>query len=813
MFRILAADADPDRRRLSGRRRSLSLDLGSLGGRPILDSRMTGETDRSRAPSLSADRATAATIRVLMLGKGWFPSQLGGLNRYYRQLLEQLPEASGIVVGPADGASARVTAVSEHSASLATRLFEFTSAAWRGGRTADLVDAHFALYALPPLLIGALRHKPLVVHFQGPWAEENVSAGDSSRWRHGARRCLERAVLARAQLVVTLTGAFRRVLVERYGVSPWDTTVLAPGVDLERFSIGDRVAARSRLGLAPDAFVVCCARRLVPRMGLDVLTEAWAKGLASNPRARLLIAGDGDLREELAAQIHEGALDDSVTLLGRVTDEELVALYRAADVNVVPSVSLEGFGLVVLEAAACGTPTIVSRAGGLPEAISGLGEDLIVPAGDPDALGHRLNQAVQKKLPSREHTRYWAEDHGWEQVAEAHRELFRRVTSGTGGSRKLRAVYLDHVAQLSGGELALLRLLPVLPDVEAHVILAEEGPLVDRLLQAGISVEVLPLNARTRHLRKGSVRSGRVPLRAISDTFTYTLRLSWRLRRMRPDIVHTNSLKSGIYGSIAARLAGRPVVWHLRDRLDTDYLPRLGVHLVRVVTRCVPQVVISNSEATRRTLSRRKRSLVIPSVVDLAPCGSEPRSPSAPLIVGMVGRLAPWKGQDVFLRAFARAFPQGSQRAVIVGAPLFGKTEVAYAQRLRQLAGDLGIADRVEFRGHREDIIGEMGSMHILVHASISPEPFGQVVIEGMSAQLPVVASRGGGPEEIITDGVDGLLYAPGDVGALAEILSRLSSEPGLRHRIGSAAARRTQAFSPAVIGHMIMDAYDMARR
>jgi hypothetical protein len=80
-----------------------------------------------------------------MLGKGWFPSELGGLDRYYRELLEQLPEASGVVVGPAKDAPSEVTAVSEHTAPLATRLLAFTRAARRQGRSADLIDVHFAM--------------------------------------------------------------------------------------------------------------------------------------------------------------------------------------------------------------------------------------------------------------------------------------------------------------------------------------------------------------------------------------------------------------------------------------------------------------------------------------------------------------------------------------------------------------------------------------------------------------------------------------------------------------------------------------------
>jgi glycosyltransferase involved in cell wall biosynthesis len=750
-----------------------------------------------------------------MLGKGWFPSQLGGLDRYYRDLLERLPEARGVVVGPAEDASSRVVAASKHSAPLPLRLLAFARAARRQVADADVVDVHFALYALLPLFAGILRKKPLLVHFHGPWAEENLAAGDGSRWRHRARRQLERMVYRRAHRIVTLTGAFRRVLVERYGVSPWKTEVLAPGVDLERFSVGDRASARARFGLDLDDFVVCCARRLVPRMGIDVLLNAWSRIPARDARPRLLIAGDGELRDELAARIEARALTNSVTLLGRVSEEDLVELYRAADVNVVPSISHEGFGLVVLEAAACGTPTIVTRAGGLPEAIAGLGPDLTVPIADADRLAERLLLARQGELPTRSHTRTWAEARGWERVVDAHRLVFERVSS-EGGTRprKLRVVYLDHVAQLSGGELALLRLLTALSAVEAHVILAEDGPLVDRLLQAGISVEVLPLARRTRALRKGSVQPGSFPPQAGYDTIAYSLRLAGRLRRLRPDAVHANSLKSGVYGSLAARLARVPVLWHVRDRIEPDYLPAPAVTLVRFLTRHLPNVVVCNSEATKRTLRPSERAVVI-SMVDLVvPNGKSRKARGAgPLVVGIVGRLAPWKGQDVFLRAFARAFPDGESRAVVVGAPLFGEEEATYADSLHRLAKDLGIENRVDFRGHRDDIAQELHQMDILVHASTIPEPFGQVVIEGMSACLPVVASRGGGPEEIITDGIDGLLHARGDVSGLAQILERLGAEPELRDRLGQAAARRAKDFAPEAVAQKVMEAYELAQR
>jgi glycosyltransferase involved in cell wall biosynthesis len=198
----------------------------------------------------------------------------------------------------------------------------------------------------------------------------------------------------------------------------------------------------------------------------------------------------------------------------------------------------------------------------------------------------------------------------------------------------------------------------------------------------------------------------------------------------------------------------------------------------------------------------------------LDPAEQEKRSAEQdrPLVVGITGRLAPWKGQDVFLRAFAQAFPGGAQRAVIVGAPLFGATETAYEERLRALVEELGIGHRVEFRGHRDDMGAELRAMDVLVHASTIPEPFGQVIVEGMAAHLAVVATRGGGPDEIVTDGVDGLLYDGGDLSALAAILVRLQDDPLLRAQLADAASKRAQDFTPAAVADKIMEAYELAR-
>jgi glycosyltransferase involved in cell wall biosynthesis len=286
------------------------------------------------------------------------------------------------------------------------------------------------------------------------------------------------------------------------------------------------------------------------------------------------------------------------------------------------------------------------------------------------------------------------------------------------------------------------------------------------------------------------------------------LRLAARLRQLRPDLVHTNSLKAGVYGSVAARLAGIPMIWHVRDRIEDDYLPRAAVLLVRRMSRHLATAVVANSRSTMRTLAAPSKPVVIYSVLPevLSEVPPRQRMHGRPLTFGIVGRLAPWKGQDMFLRAFARAFPQGEERAAVVGGALFGEDE--YRQTLPRLAQSLGIAERVELRGHRPDVWDELATIDVLVHASVTPEPFGQVVLEGMAAGVPVIAANAGGPAEILRDDVTGVLYEPANTGALAAAMKRML-DPGVRERLRAAARSELGPYSPPVVAAALQQLYE----
>jgi glycosyltransferase involved in cell wall biosynthesis len=373
--------------------------------------------------------------------------------------------------------------------------------------------------------------------------------------------------------------------------------------------------------------------------------------------------------------------------------------------------------------------------------------------------------------------------------------------------RRLRVVFVDHVARLSGGEIALLRLLPELSKhVDITVLLGEEGPLLDRLRDKGISVEVIPLAPRIRDLRRETVRLASIDFRALATLPPYVLRLRRRIRELEPDLVHTNSLKAALYGGIAGRLAGVPTIWHIRDRVSPDYLPRPAVQLVRLVSRVLPSAVIANSHETMSTLPRRWRSDVLynPVVPDsVRATGDSTEETRASLTIGMIGRLAPWKGQDVFLDAFAEAFRGTDVRARLIGSALFG--EDCYAASLEAQAERIGVASQVEFRGFKEDVWGELRELDVLAHCSVRPEPFGQVVLEGLAAGVPVVAANAGGPAELITNGVDGILTRPGSVGELAAALRRLADDRDFRRRLSAAGRRRSLDFTPErAVNHLL---------
>jgi glycosyltransferase involved in cell wall biosynthesis len=160
---------------------------------------------------------------------------------------------------------------------------------------------------------------------------------------------------------------------------------------------------------------------------------------------------------------------------------------------------------------------------------------------------------------------------------------------------------------------------------------------------------------------------------------------------------------------------------------------------------------------------------------------------------GLVGVLAEWKGQRTFLRAAARVLQIIPEcRVFVIGDTPDNSSE--YREELIALCEALKIREQVIFTGFREDIPALIQMLDVVVHASVTPEPFGKVIIEGMAMKKPVIASMAGGPTEIIEDGITGFLVAPGDEAQLAGRIIQVLQDKKLAGRIGEAARRSVEA-------------------
>jgi glycosyltransferase involved in cell wall biosynthesis len=363
---------------------------------------------------------TIQSINSLQIGMHWFPERAGGLDRMYYSLVGALPGAGvrvrGVVAGSpkvAEDSGGTIQGFGSAARALPFRLMDARRALRREIRRhrPDVISSHFALYTFPGLDV--TRGIPQVSHFQGPWADESFVEGAatlSQRIKHS----LEQSVYERSSRLIVLSRAFGEILTKRYAISPERVRVVPGCVDTAQFDPPCTPAeARLKLQLPQGRPIVLAVRRLVRRMGLEDLIDAVKQLKPRHPDVLLLIAGRGRLEAELQQRIDDAGLSDNVKLLGFVPDAHLPSLYRAATLSVVPTVALEGFGLITVESLAAGTPVLVTPVGGLPEAVAGLSQDLVLPTTGAGAIADGIDAALtgRIKLPDAQACREYARNH------------------------------------------------------------------------------------------------------------------------------------------------------------------------------------------------------------------------------------------------------------------------------------------------------------------------------------------------------------------------------------------------------------------
>lgn len=353
--------------------------------------------------------------------------------------------------------------------------------------------------------------------------------------------------------------------------------------------------------------------------------------------------------------------------------------------------------------------------------------------------------------------------------------------SGHAQANELRVLVLTHSSRLGGAELALIRLCEALPQrVTVMVIAFEEGELVARLRALGISVEVVPANARWNRRGRKDNRSLGAILSMLADTTTHAVRVALRVRRLNPDMLQSWTLKSHLISALCLPMYRGPSVWYVHDRLTDEYLGRANRKISSLLMR-IPKAVVANSRATAATTGR-DCFVAYPGLTNgqfRTSSEVEARGMRLPPLLVVLGRISPTKGQMQAIRALGPIrdkYPEARLR--IVGSPLFGGEE--YEHECRSLVSDLGLESVVDFAGQVGDPTQELDCATVLIHASELAEPFGQVVTEAMARGVPVIATDAGGIPEILTEGGTkfGRLVPPSSDSAIAEAVIDLLENP-----------------------------------
>ena len=319
--------------------------------------------------------------------------------------------------------------------------------------------------------------------------------------------------------------------------------------------------------------------------------------------------------------------------------------------------------------------------------------------------------------------------------------------------------------------------------IELSVVFLEDGDLPARVAGEGVKVFVVP--------------AGR--LRQLGRYVQTVMQIRGLILKESPHAVLSWMTKAHIYSGMAARLCGVPPIYYqmglpdgtVVDRLSR-WIPAAGAlacseFAARAQRRVVGHPVVGVPLAA----DRAKFSSMIPAREMKARLGFAPDRP----LVGIVGRLQRWKGQRVFAKAMAEVLrDQPDCQAVIVGG--VHELEPDYPEILEASIADMGLANAIRMVGAQTNVSEWMQAMDVVVHAS-EREPFGIVVLEAMCLGKPVVATRPGGPEEIIRDGFNGALVAYGDVSGIARTALRFLKDSEFSSRCAAGALERSRDFTP----------------
>lgn len=292
----------------------------------------------------------------------------------------------------------------------------------------DILYFHHVLPTLGIHLSKISNQQMKVCNFYTPFHEEflsNATSAADSIFKSVKAAIffrLESFHLRHCQKIFVLSEYSRNELLRTYGdSSKQKVSRLSGGVDVERFShVIDKKRIRTGLGIPSNKIVLLSVRRLVPRMGLDILVQAMKKIIEKRTDVYIIIGGRGPEREHLEGIVKNLDLDSYIHFAGYIPDDDLPQYYQSADIFILPSIELEGFGLVTLEALASGVPVLGSSVGATAEILSGLDKDLLLQAMNPADLAKAVLDLISSGKLNEEFSRkcreYALTNFSWDQT-------------------------------------------------------------------------------------------------------------------------------------------------------------------------------------------------------------------------------------------------------------------------------------------------------------------------------------------------------------------------------------------------------------
>jgi glycosyltransferase involved in cell wall biosynthesis len=351
-------------------------------------------------------------------------------------------------------------------------------------------------------------------------------------------------------------------------------------------------------------------------------------------------------------------------------------------------------------------------------------------------------------------------------------------------------LFLEQFSKLSGGQFVLLSIIDGLNRsiINPIVVLPEIGDLSKELDKRRVEYVCLPI---------GEYSAGKKPwteiIKMLFSSFWLTFLVVRLIKAKKIQVVYANAPRTFLWGTLAAKLAGVLVVWHIHSLLSG-----LELKLCKVLQKHVAKIICVSECVAKpfRQLQKAAQIEVVYNGIDVdkytrpsqtGKLKSELRVGPQLRVVGFIGQIAEWKGVADFIEA-ANLISKTEDQVlfVVIGEALFGKSrQITYKDQLRQRVKELGLEKVVLFLGGRIDIPDVLAGIDILVLPSRTPDPCPLVLLEAMAAGKAIITAKHGGPAEIIKEDQTGRFFLPGNVFELSQSIQSLLNAPDQVIRLG----------------------------